>query len=308
MDERYLSWDDLRFVLAVAREGTLAGAAATMGTSHPTVFRRLREVERRLGVVLFERSRAGYRATEAGEELVRGAVAVELEVAAVEQRIAGRDVRPAGILRITTADTLMAGLLPPLLARFRADHPEIQLEVTTANALLELTRREADIAIRPGGKPAEHLIGRRLCQVATALYRPRALRVQPDRIADADWVVPDDSLSHLASVRWLEQRGLIARAVFRGNSLLHVREALRNAIGIGFLPCYLGDPDRALVRLTPPMPELASDLWLLAHADLRKVTRLRAFYDQFPRLVAPLAPLFEGRRPSSRVAGGRAQK
>jgi DNA-binding transcriptional LysR family regulator len=295
MDERHLAWDDLRFVLAVDRAGTLAGAAARLGTSHPTVFRRLRDVERRLGVVLFERSRAGYTATEEGEELARSAAAVEREIAAVEQRLAGRDLRPAGTLRITTTDTLMAGLLPPLLARFQADHPAIQLEVTTSNALSGLSRREADLAIRAGGAPAEHLVGRRLCSVATALYRPRSLRVKVEAIADAPWVMPDDSLSHLASVRWIEERGLVARATLRANSLLHVREGLRSGLGIGFLPCYLGDPDRALVRLAPPMPALSSDLWLLAHADLRKVTRLRAFYDRFPRLLAPLVPLFEGR-------------
>jgi DNA-binding transcriptional LysR family regulator len=300
MDERHLAWDDLRFVLAVDRAGTLAGAAARLGTSHPTVFRHLRDVERRLGAVLFERSRAGYAATEAGEELVRSAIAVEREVAAAEQRLAGRDLRPAGPLRITTTDTLMAGLLPPLLARFRAAYPEITLEVTASNEMVGLSRREADLAIRPGGAPAEHLIGRRLCAIATALYRPRPLRVRVERIAEATWVMPDDSLSHLASVRWIEERGLVARAAFRANSLLHVREALRSGIGIGFLPCYLGDPDGRLARLTPPMPELASDLWLLAHADLRKVTRLRAFYDRFPKLLAPLIPLFEGRRPARR--------
>jgi DNA-binding transcriptional LysR family regulator len=295
-NEHHLAWDDLRLVLAIARERSLIAAAERLGTSHPTVFRRARDLERRLGVRLFERARRGYTLTAAGDEIHAVALKMEQEVEALEQRLAGRDLKPAGPIRLTTVDTLICGPLVPLLARFRARHPEIVLDVTVAGALSNLSRRDADIALRAGGEPPEALIGRKLARIAVAIYRGRdTARVSASELDKAPWVMPDDTLSHLASVRWLEAKRLDRRAVLRANSLLTLAQAARHGIGLAILPCYLADADPMLARVCAPMSELGSDLWLLTQPELSKVTRVRAFMDALYEDIQPLKPLFEGK-------------
>ena len=256
-----------------------------------------------MGVRLFERARRGYTLTAAGDEIHAVALKMEQEVEALEQRLAGRDLKPAGPIRLTTVDTLICGPLVPLLARFRARHPEIVLDVTVAGALSNLSRRDADIALRAGGEPPEALIGRKLARIAVAIYRGRdAAPVSPSELDKAHWVMPDDTLSHLASVRWLEAKRLDRRAVLRANSLLTLAQAARNGIGLAILPCYLADADPMLARVCAPMSELGSDLWLLTQPELSKVTRIRAFMDALYEDIQPLKALFEGK--AAQAAGG----
>src|SRR5690242_9529825 len=141
-------WDDLRLVLAVFRLGTLSGAARSLGVTHSTVFRRLGAIERDIGARLFERFRDGYSPTPAGETAAAVAGRVEDEMLALERKLSGQDLRPSGPVRITTTDTLGAILVRHLPA-MRAQHPDIQFEIAISNAMANLTRREAEIAIRP---------------------------------------------------------------------------------------------------------------------------------------------------------------
>ena len=293
--EQQASWDDLRVVLAVSRAGSLSGAARALKLSHPTVFRRVREIEARLGVRLFDRARAGYALTPAGDEMVAVAARLAGEVDALERRLAGRDLRPSGTVRLTTTDTLLFGPLASLLAGFRQAHPKITLEVAALNAMLSLSKREADVAIRPSSTAPESLVGRRLAGIAAAVYRGATAPAELG-LAEADWVVPDDSLSDLPLARWLADRGYDRRAALRANSLLALRDAARAGIGLALLPCYVGDADPGLVRVGAPIAELDSALWLLTHPDLRRVARIRAVVDAMAALLQPLRPLFEGRR------------
>jgi DNA-binding transcriptional LysR family regulator len=116
---RQLVWDDLRLILTVVEVGTLAGAGRRLGLSHATVYRRLGQIEGRLGVKLFDRARTGYAATLAGEEVALAARRIETEVLDIERRIVGRDLRPSGTVRVTTTDTLFVGLLSPIFAEFQ---------------------------------------------------------------------------------------------------------------------------------------------------------------------------------------------
>ncbi|MBW8811275.1 MAG: LysR family transcriptional regulator [Lysobacter sp.] len=294
-NEQHLEWNDLRLVLAIARGKTLAAAAEQLGSSHPTVLRQAAQLEKRMGVGLFERSRRGHALTAAGEEVVRVAERVEAEIEALERSIVGHDARPAGLIRLTTVDSLLSGPLTPMLAAFRRTYPEVTLEVASGRGMSDLSRRDADIAIRAGGQPPAHLAGRKLSRIAVGIYRARRSSRRPvvDFAAEA-WVMPDDSLSHLASVRWLEARHLDRRAVLRADSLLTLAMAARSGIGMAILPCYLADVDPALVRVGAPIDELAGDLWLLAHPELTKVKRIRTFMDSMYEQILPLRPLFEG--------------
>jgi len=305
MDEHGLGWDDLRLVLAVGRAGSLTGAAAALGISHPTVFRHVNRIEARLGVRLFDRARDGYGLTPAGEEVVALAARMATEVTALERRLAGQDLRPSGTVRLTTTDTLMLGPLPPLLDELRRRQPDIVVEAGTTNSFLSLSRREADIALRPAAAPPAPLAGRRLCPIATAVYAPAdAGPVDPADLAARDWVLPDDSLSGLPAAIWAAERRLDGRAAFRANSLMALRAAAAEGMGLAILPCYVGDAEPRLARVGAPLPELASELWLLVHPDLRRVARIRAVLDGLAALLAPLRPLFAGIMPRPARAPG----
>ena len=153
-----LTWDEMCLVHAVASVGTLSGAARTLDVSHPTAFRRLNRLERKMGVRFFDRARDGYTATAAAEEVSSLVSRLQDEVLAVERSIAGRDLRPSGTLRITTTDTLMFGWLSMVLREFRIAFPQIRLELVVSNDVFSLTRREADVAVRPAQKPDERSI------------------------------------------------------------------------------------------------------------------------------------------------------
>lgn len=281
MNEQQIRWDDLQIVLAIAEAGSLSGASRVLRISHATVFRRLSEMERQLGVTLFERSRAGYTPTLAGDDLAAAAKRVQSEVNGAERHIIGQDLTLTGSLRITTTDTLFAGLLSPLLASFRQRYPEITLEVVISNQLQSLSRREADIAIRPTCKPPETLVGRKVSDITQAIYGQKThwqnapLPLDPASLQTANWIGPDVHLGDATLEKWMMDKS----AAYKIDSMLGMQSAVRHGAGVAVLPCYLGDADEGLLRLSEPIEALTTQLWLLTHPDLRHVARVRAFME-----------------------------
>ncbi len=291
-----LSLDDLRLIRAIGAAGSLAGAARALKIDHSTAFRRLAAVEARLGVKLFERARDGYTPTAACEAALVTAAAILDDLAAFERRLAGEDLRPAGVVRLTTTDTLV-DLVLPALAEIRRAHPDILVELVVANSFLTLTKRDADIALRPAAAAPEQLVGRRLAAVATAPYASPAYLSEHGEaeLSRHHWIGFDESLGHLRSARWLAATVPAVQIVLRTDSLLGLRSAARSGIGAAAIPCYLGDADPALRRLAPPLPELEVPLWLLTHPDLRRVARIRAVLDLVAAGIAKQRRLIEGR-------------
>lgn len=293
-----MNWDDLRIVLAIGEAGSLSGAGRALGLSHATVFRRLAALEERLAVRLFERSRGGYVPTAAGEELLAAAGRVGDTVAAAERRVYGRDLRPSGSLRVTTTDTLLHGLLLPLCPEFRKTYPEIELELVASNQRFDLTRREADIALRPAAQPPDRLVGRKVGAIACGVYGPLqavAGLLSSERWQESDWIAPDADFYFPALDTWMERSGVGRRVVLRLDSLLGVREAVATGLGLAVLPCYLGDADPRLRKLEGPLAGLETDLWLLTHPDLRRVARIRAFMDFAAASIGGLRMRLAGR-------------
>ena len=291
-----LDWNDLRTVLAVSRARGASEAASALGVHPSTVFRRLNALEASLGVRLFNHLPEGYVATAAGEEICAVAERMEADVAVLDRRIAGRDLRPSGTVRVTTTDTLF-GLLTSHFAEFRAAHPEIELHVVVANRFFDLTRHDADVAIRPTNDPPETLVGRRLATIATTIYASEdylASRPRTDDLAHHDWIGPDETLAHLASARWLRRAFPRAAIRYRVNTLMAALEAARAGLGLAALPCYLADGVSPLKRVMPPLAELDSTLWMLTHEDLRHVARVRAFLDAMADGLAREKPLLAG--------------
>lgn len=287
---------NLRLVLAVGEAGTLLGGARKLGIDHSTAFRRLNALEKELGVRLFERARDGYAATPAGEAMIAAAARVDEEIVGLERKLAGADLRPSGVVRVTTTDSCVK-LLTPIFAAFRAAHPQIALEVVIANPFFTLSRRDADVAIRPSVEGPEDLIARRIAVVATALYAaPHYLASHSRRaLAEHDWVGPDDSLSHLGSARWMRREIPPERVAYRASSLVALQAAARAGLGVAPLPCYVGDDDPELTRVRGTVAEMAATLWVLTHPDLRRVARIRAFVDFIVPELTRLRPLLEGR-------------
>jgi DNA-binding transcriptional LysR family regulator len=298
MTANMLPWNDLQVVLAIARTGSLSGAKRQLGVSHATVFRRLGEIERRLGVELFHRSRKGYAPTSAGEDMAAAANRVEAEVLGLERRLAGRDLRPFGTVRITTTDTLLYGVLSPIFRDFRRRYPEIELDIAVSNYFFSLSRREAEVAIRPTRTPPETLVGRRVATLAQAVYGDSGEYGhgnKPPEFSACDWVGPDEGLMYDALEKWMLARKLDDRCRYRVNSLLGMHAAVRSGLGVAALPCYLCDGDPGLTRLSEPLPELDTQLWLLTHPDLRRVARVRALLDFVAAALKEEGARLEGR-------------
>src|SRR5260370_29187365 len=191
------TWEDFRLVKAIADTRSLGGAAAVLGLNHSTVFRRLGVLEEALGTRLFERARTGYAPTAAGEEMIALAHRMGEDIIDFERKVAGRDVKPSGELRVTTNDGALMYLLPPIFASFRRAYPDIRLDVIVGNETLNLSKRDADVAIRATERPQETLVGRRIADLAWAPYGSIAFTGSIDA-AEAPWVGLGERLGSLA--------------------------------------------------------------------------------------------------------------
>jgi DNA-binding transcriptional LysR family regulator len=291
-----LSWDDFRYVKAIADTRSLAGAAAELSVNHSTVFRRLAQVENQLGSRLFERSRAGYALTPCGEEMVRLAERMGEDIVAFERQVTGHDLRPSGELRVTTNDTVLLHMMTGVFAAFRKAYPEILLDVVVSNQALNLSKRDADVAVRATDRPPDALIGRRAASIAWAVFASSANAPESfDPETDAhsvEWIGFGDNLANLKAARWLKDRG--GRIVYRINTVLGLAEATAAGMGVAVLPCFIGAATPGLTRLTAPLPDLANGIWLLTHADLRQTARVRAFMDFAGSEIAKQRKAIEG--------------
>jgi DNA-binding transcriptional LysR family regulator len=294
-------WDDLRTMLAVARSGGLAGAATRLGVNHSTVFRRVNRLEARLAVRLFERLPTGYVVTAEGERLLATAQRMEEEADALDRAITGNDCRLTGLLRVTSSETTANCILTRHLAAFRSRHPDIEIELIVENRVLNLTRREADVALRPTRPSENELFGRKLSDIAWAVYgsldylAAHGRPLDPDGLARHALIGWDEPQIYGAVTRWLEAAAPRNRPAYRSNSLLNQLTAVRAGIGLAVLPCFLGDGAAGLERVIAPIPELARELWLVTHEDLRRTARIEAFFAMMAAAIKDDRPLLEGR-------------
>ncbi|SFH98376.1 DNA-binding transcriptional regulator, LysR family [Bosea sp. OK403] len=294
-----LAWDDFRLIKAIADTRALPAAATVLGLNHSTVFRRLGQIEEALGLKLFERHRSGYVATPAGDEMATLAERVDEDITAFARRLAGQEIKPAGELRVTTNDTLLVDLLTPVFAAFLGQCPDIRLDILLGNQALNLSKRDADVAIRATDNPPETLVGRRAARIAWALYGriadfPEAADISIESLWARNWISLGDQFTALKAVRYLNQHVAPERIVYKVNTVLGLAEAVEAGIGIGFVPCFIADTRPGLTRLAAPDPGFAADLWLLTHPDLRHSPRVRLFMDFIAGELGRMKPLIEG--------------
>ena len=299
-----LDWNDLRYVQAIARAGNIADAADALGMHQSTVVRRLNAIEKNLGVRLFDRFSTGYVATAAGEEFCQTAKRIEADILNLDRKINGRDMRPSGVVRVTTNDILLK-LLTASFAALRQAYPEIALEVIMSSELFNLAKRDADVAIRMTKQPSELLVGRRVGKVARAVYASKGyLKTHPNLkdLSNHDWIGCDENLAN-PDVHWLKQAFPDLTFYYRINTCTGMLAAVKEHLGLAVLPCYAADGDPDLVQVHPPIAELEKDLWILTHEDLRYVARVRAFIDFIASALAPQCALLEGQQHVRELVG-----
>lgn len=309
----HMSWDDLRYLLAVARHGTLLGAAASLGVVHTTVGRRLTTLEERLGVRLFDRTPEGFIPTAAGEDLAAVAERLEGEVLSAEGRVLGRDAQLRGELRVSTADILFHGF-ERAFTSFMVRYPSIELTVITSNEPVSLTRHEANVVLRLSNAPPEHLTGRKLGHVQFAVYAGDTLleRIGEDApLSEFPWIGWDARQDFRWFDAWLARNAPGARIVLRlENDAVLRAHAIRAGIGVQILPCFLADPDPHLHRIAPLDETFKLDLWLLTLPELCTNSRIRAFMDHMADALSTHRVALAGGRqgPAPVESSGRAPR
>ncbi|MDQ6969724.1 MAG: LysR family transcriptional regulator [Mariprofundus sp.] len=292
-----MNWDNLRLFLAVAREGSISGAARKLGVQHSTVSRRIRTLEQNMGVRLIERKKSGYELTPAGESLKLAACKMEHEVLEIDGSLADKDARLSGELRVTAINSMASGILMPIFARFNQRYPDVELHLLTSNKNSSLVEREADVAIRLTNTPDEALIGKELATVATTAYGSRHYLDRMQREGSKpEWLGVNCCAFHQG---WTKKQSAGQPQRFFVDDSLATAAALKQHIGVAYLPCFIGDTDPELLRLCPPDPQMKLGVWLLFHPDLKRTARVLAFRDHIIEDMKQQSELLEGKCPKS---------
>lgn len=271
-------WNDVRYAVVLARCGSLAAAARQLGVDQTTVSRRLRALESCMGTPVFERLRGQLTPTPVGEELLARGQRMEAEMAALSHLAADRQAQVQGVIRITAVDALASHYLARQLFDLRNRHPDLAVELIASSKTLELSRREADIAIRLARPGEGDLVVRRLGAIAYGIYGPgRPLPVESWQAAP--WVAYENSLNQVPEMRWLAEHIGPERVTFRCNNMDALASAVADGLGLGILPRFVGETHAGLRCLSGTAPVLRRDMWLVIPRELRDVPRIRAVGD-----------------------------
>jgi len=286
-----MNWDDLRIVLAVGRTGTLVGAARLLQVDATTVGRRVASMEEALRARLFDRMSSGLVPTDVGHRAIMRAERVESELQSLRNEIEGTDQRIEGRVRLTGLDAIFDNLIIPRLPRLLDRHPGLEITFSSNLDFVDLSRREADIALRSREPQHPDSVGRKLGTLAQAAYavngfapgdRPPLIGL-PREFEGAEF--SRLLLDHFPS-------GYFAA---RGNSEGHIRALVKAGVGIGILDCFAGDRDPELARVVTD-PVWTQTLWAEIHVAMAKAPRIRAVTDFLRDLFAKEADLLAGRR------------
>jgi len=295
------NWDDLKYFLAMADEGSLSAAARKLTVSQPTLSRRLTALEEDIGSELFSRTRTGLEMTALGEQLVQHARHMQDDVHSVERLITGHDSSLKGSVIISCTETLGTEWLVKHTRPFHDQYPGITVEIKVANATSDLMRREADIALRMFRPVQNDLVAKKAASLNYGYYaskeylermgRPKSL----SDLKNHNFILPhDEILAHTNKDSHGAFRPPAIDASFRSNNLVTLESAVREGFGVGAYSCIRAHGDNNLERLFDDYTVYSSELWLVSHAELRRSARIRAMYDYLGNLLASHKAAFAG--------------
>jgi len=300
-----IAWSDLEVALALARAGTLSGAARALSVEHTTVGRRIAVLEAALEVRLFDRTPAGYVLTEVGTAALEHARAIEEQALALERTVMGRDARVAGTVRVTALDPFIDDLLLPNLPRLTSTYPDLHVIACSDLRVRNLSRREADIAIRFAAPTQPDLVGRRLSGVASALYasreylEARGVPRSPAHLAGHDLIGFAPELAQASEAQWMTRHGHGARVSVQVASVAANLAAIRHGLGLGIHTCHVADRERGVVRVWPDVL-LDEEYWAVVHVDMARASRVRAVLDFLSDCTSRERERLEQRSPAHR--------
>ncbi len=289
------SWSDLRYVLAVAREGSAAAAARALRVNHSTVVRRVRAFEEQLDIRIFDHLASGYRLTSQGEMFLDAAQSIDSVVQELGRKVVGGEDELAGNVRVTTTDSFVP-LLVEDLAEFRRTYPKVTLDLMITNLRLNLDVLDADIAIRPTRDPPGQLVGRRICDLGFGVYAATTLVAEAGGVAPGElpWLGIGGPLVTSSLGRWLEGTELAGPPVMRCDSFVSLLAFAERGCGCAVLPCWMGDGSPRLVRVQPGRLDFSNHLWLLHHSDVLRSRRVRTVADFLVDSLRAKRELLEG--------------
>lgn len=294
---RLENWDDLRFFLAVARSGGLSGGARLLGVNQSTVFRRISQLEAHLGARLFDRQARGYQLTAIGEDMLGLATKVEEDILTLDRTVFGADSELRGTIKVTTVGEMLPQLAEHF-KHFRERYPGIHIEVSTEQRLLNLSHREADIAIRPGKQPTEpDVIARKLVSLQSCAYASKSY-LEAKQVPESIEQLTGHDLISFNNSHWLTnfltKNAIKKNIVYSADNMTGQCIAASAGIGVAFLPAFIGDKDKNLTKLFT-LPETGDDyLWLIIHSDLRQTARIRVFMEFITQVILVDKELYEG--------------
>ena len=298
-----LDWNDLRYFLAVCRAGTLAGAARDLRVRHSTVGRRVEALEQALAVSLFKRTPDGFVLTDAGAGIRPLAEQAERAAVAIERQVAGGDTRIEGVVRVTASEAF-SGFLVRRLAVLHERHPALVVEVLSGNRSFDLTRGEADLALRMAKTTQPDLVCKRIGDAGWSVYAAAAYLARRGTPASLDdlsghaVIGYDETMAQVAGALWLDSHAAGAEVVMRGNSIVAVLNATIVGMGIAVLPCFLAGAEPNLRRLADDLVG-SREIWLVFHPDVAKMARVRTVIDFVTEVIGSEAATLRGDRGSS---------
>ena len=281
-----MQWDDLRYVLAVARTGSALRAARSLGVDQTTVLRKLDLLETTLGTSLFERRKSGQTPTPAGKLVAETAERMEKEARSLENALATRRRIVGGAVRLTTSDGLAARFVTPCMRAFQALYPGVSVELIATDERLDIAAGEADVALRGSSHPeGAGIVAQRMPDILWTIYcgpayaAERGIPDSREALRGHEIVGFEGRLTRLPGWRWLAEAVPDAIVRFRSSSFVSMASNLKAGLGVGPLPTIIGDAESNLVRCFPPPPELRDELWLIVREELKNEPHVRAFAD-----------------------------
>ncbi len=290
-----MDWDNLRYFLAVAQTGSIRAASQKLGVNHSTVSRRIKTFEQKTGQQLFKHLQTGYVMTSSGEEMFELASNMEEQINALERQTLGRDDQLSGGLRVTVPLALATHLLMPILCEFTTAHPAIEIDLMISTKELNLTNREADIAIRITNDPPENLIGRKIIRYAKSVYASQEY-VNTHDFNDKNalsWIGWD---STSPGQWWVQETDFSATPIrHKFNNEYVQMEAAKAGMGMTMLPCFMGDAEKDLIRVPTGKVLPSYEIWILTHPDLRHSARVRIFTKFVAEALGQKQDMLEGK-------------